>query len=109
MAAKNGSSTGSVDEAARAVLESKGLGKYFTHRLGHGIGMQMHESPYLRGGSKDIILTGHTFSDEPGVYIEGEVRINPFLHVFIFHPDLCSSVYDWKTRSTSMRMATVYT
>lgn len=38
-----------------------------------GIGMEVHESPYLRGGSDDIILTGHAFSDEPGVYIEGQV------------------------------------
>lgn len=75
-AAKNGSLTRTVDEAARGVLEKKGLAKYFTHRLGHGIGMQMHESPYLRGGSEDVILTGHTFSDEPGVYIEGDVRFD---------------------------------
>ena len=38
-----------------------------------GIGLEVHESPYLRGGSNDVILTGNTFSDEPGVYIEGEV------------------------------------
>jgi len=75
LAAKNGSLTRTVDEAARAVLESKGLEMYFTHRLGHGIGMEMHESPYLRGGSEDVILTGHSFSDEPGVYIEGEFGV----------------------------------
>ena len=38
-----------------------------------GIGLEVHESPFLRGGSEDIILTGHTFSDEPGVYIEEQV------------------------------------
>lgn len=74
--AKNGTLTRTVDEAARGVLQKKGLAEYFTHRLGHGIGMQMHESPYLRGGSDDIILTGHTFSNEPGVYIEGEVSVD---------------------------------
>ena len=40
-----------------------------------GIGLEEHESPYLRGGSDDIIETGHTFSNEPGVYIEGKVRL----------------------------------
>lgn len=38
-----------------------------------GIGLEGHESPYLVGGSDDVILTGHTFSDEPGIYIEGKV------------------------------------
>lgn len=38
-----------------------------------GIGIEGHESPYLRGGSKDVIATGHSFSNEPGVYIEGQV------------------------------------
>ena len=40
-----------------------------------GIGLEEHEPPYLRGGSKDIILTGHTFSNEPGIYIENKVGI----------------------------------
>ena len=39
-----------------------------------GIGLEVHESPYLVGGSNDIILTGNAFSDEPGIYLEGEVR-----------------------------------
>lgn len=72
-AAKNGTFTRVPDQAARAVLKPYGWEKYFTHRLGHGIGLQIHESPYLRGGSDDIILSGHTFSDEPGVYIADEV------------------------------------
>ncbi|KAF9789878.1 Creatinase/aminopeptidase [Thelephora terrestris] len=74
-AAKNGSYTRAPDQAARVILKPNGWEKYFTHRLGHGIGLQMHESPYLRGGSDDIILTGHTFSDEPGVYIPGEIGV----------------------------------
>jgi len=40
-----------------------------------GIGLEVHEAPYLRGGSDAIIQTGHTFSDEPGIYIEGEVGV----------------------------------
>lgn len=74
-AAKAGVVTASVDKAARSVLAARGLGPYFTHRLGHGIGLEDHEAPYLRGGSHDIIQPGHTFSNEPGVYIEGEVGI----------------------------------
>lgn len=43
------------------------------HNITPGIGLEGHESPYLVGGSHDVILTGHTFSDEPGIYIEGKV------------------------------------
>ncbi|KIJ60667.1 hypothetical protein HYDPIDRAFT_138923 [Hydnomerulius pinastri MD-312] len=67
--------TSDVDKAARTELTGRGLGRYFTHRLGHGIGLEDHEAPYLRGGSDDIIETGHAFSNEPGVYIEGKVGI----------------------------------
>lgn len=74
-AAYDGAVTKTVDEAARAVISEAGRGRYFTHRLGHGIGLEVHESPYLRGGSEDVIRTGHTFSDEPGVYIEGKVGV----------------------------------
>ncbi|EKM55475.1 uncharacterized protein PHACADRAFT_256125, partial [Phanerochaete carnosa HHB-10118-sp] len=74
-AAHNGTVTADVDRAARLTIVEGGYGEYFTHRLGHGIGLEGHESPYLRGGSEDIILTGHTFSDEPGIYIEGELGI----------------------------------
>ncbi|CAL1704960.1 unnamed protein product [Somion occarium] len=73
--ARNGTITAEVDHAAREVIAAEHLAPFFTHRLGHGIGIEGHESPYLRGGSDDIILTGHTFSDEPGVYIEGEIGV----------------------------------
>ncbi|KAI0363464.1 peptidase M24 [Pilatotrama ljubarskyi] len=73
--AGNGTVTASVDHAAREVIKHAGYGEFFTHRLGHGIGLETHESPYLVGGSKDTILTGHTFSDEPGIYIEGKVGV----------------------------------
>ncbi|KAF8969918.1 peptidase M24, structural domain-containing protein [Flammula alnicola] len=57
------------------VAHSLGWDQYFTHRLGHGIGLEVHEAPYLHGGSDDIIRVGHTFSDEPGLYIEGKVGV----------------------------------
>lgn len=56
-----------------------------------GIGLEVHEDPYLRGGSEDVIDVGHTFSDEPGVYIEGKVRYQPSLHILDLW--LSSSVY----------------
>ncbi|KAI0082761.1 peptidase M24 [Panus rudis PR-1116 ss-1] len=74
-AARNGTITAEVDNAAREFLRSKGYAQYFTHRLGHGIGLEGHESPYLTGGTNDTILTGQTFSDEPGIYIESKVGV----------------------------------
>ena len=59
----------SVDEAARNVLESAGLGEYFVHRTGHGIGMQTHEEPYIVSGNKTLLVPGHAFSIEPGFYM----------------------------------------
>ncbi|EJF66002.1 Creatinase/aminopeptidase [Dichomitus squalens LYAD-421 SS1] len=73
--ASNGTVTAAVDGAARKIIKDAGYGEFFTHRLGHGIGLEVHESPYLRGGSDDNIFTGHTFSDEPGIYIEGKVGV----------------------------------
>ncbi|KAH9901090.1 peptidase M24 [Cubamyces lactineus] len=73
--ARNGTVTASVDRAARKLIQQSGYGEFFTHRLGHGIGLETHESPYLVGGSDDVILTGHTFSDEPGIYIEGKIGV----------------------------------
>jgi Xaa-Pro dipeptidase len=74
-AARNGKLSGSVDDAARAVITSSGYGpdyKYFTHRLGHGIGLDGHEHPYLVHGSKTVLMPGMTFSNEPGIYVPGE-------------------------------------
>ncbi|PBK87484.1 Creatinase/aminopeptidase [Armillaria gallica] len=62
-----------VDDAPRLFLGLAGYAKYFTHRLGHGIGLEVHGDPYLNGGSEAILQAGHTFSNEPGVYIEGKV------------------------------------
>ena len=88
-AAKEGALVSDVDAAARSVIAGKGLGKWFTHRLGHGqwdiesarvgldgysgIGLQMHEAPYLRGGNNVRLSIGNTVSNEPGIYIPGQV------------------------------------
>ena len=74
-AARAGRAGGTVDDAARAVVSNSGYGpdyKYFTHRLGHGIGLDGHEHPYLVRGSKTVLMPGMTFSNEPGIYIAGE-------------------------------------
>lgn len=68
----------SIDRAARKVIEDGGFGpgyKYFAHRLGHGIGMEGHEYPYLVKGNDLKMQPGMTFSNEPGIYIYGEFGI----------------------------------
>jgi Xaa-Pro dipeptidase len=74
-AAVAGHQCGSVDSAARKIITDAGFGpgyKYFSHRLGHGIGMDGHESPYLVSGNTTILKPGMTFSNEPGIYVLGE-------------------------------------
>jgi Xaa-Pro dipeptidase len=61
-----------VDEAARSVLRDAGLDRYFIHRTGHGIGLDVHEEPYIVGGNDLPLEPGITFSVEPGVYVPGE-------------------------------------
>jgi Xaa-Pro dipeptidase len=66
-----------VDKAARAVIEQAGYGKYFTHRTGHGIGMEGHEEPYMRGDNMQMLYPGMAYTVEPGIYLpeRGGVRI----------------------------------
>jgi Xaa-Pro dipeptidase len=74
-AARAGRLSGTVDDAARAVIVNAGYGpgyKYFTHRLGHGIGLDGHEHPYLVKGSTTTLEANMTFSNEPGIYVPGE-------------------------------------
>jgi Xaa-Pro dipeptidase len=74
-AAVSGHECGSVDDAARKVVVDAGFGpgyKYFAHRLGHGMGMDGHEHPYLVRGNRTILKPGMTFSNEPGIYVVGD-------------------------------------
>ena len=64
-----------ADEIARGSLRKAGLDKYFTHSLGHGIGLQIHEYPTLSPRGEEILENGMVFSDEPGVYLAGEYGI----------------------------------
>jgi Xaa-Pro dipeptidase len=75
-----------VDAAARKVIADAGYGpdyKYFTHRLGHGMGMDGHEWPYLVRGNATPMAANMTFSDEPGIYIRGEfgIRLEDDMHI----------------------------
>ena len=77
-AARPGVPCEAVDAAARKVIVDGGFGPgytYFTHRVGHGIGMDWHEWPYLVRGNKTLLAPGMTFSDEPGIYIRGEFGV----------------------------------
>ena len=85
-AMKPGVRAGDVDAVARRVIEDAGYGKgyeLFSHRLGHGIGMEGHEEPYLDGGNDLALAPGMTFSDEPGIYLYGRfgVRIEDIVVV----------------------------
>ena len=77
-AARPGVQCQAIDDTARKVITDAGFGpdyKHFTHRVGHGIGMDGHEWPYLVRGNTTPLATGMTFSDEPGVYITGEFGV----------------------------------
>ncbi len=85
-AARPGVECGGIDAAARKVITDAGYGpdyKYFTHRLGHGMGMDGHEWPYLVRGNKTKLQANMTTSDEPGIYIRSEfgVRLEDDMHV----------------------------
>ncbi|MCC6403563.1 MAG: aminopeptidase P family protein [Fimbriimonadaceae bacterium] len=82
-AIRPGATCGSVDHAAREVIAQAGLGQYFVHRTGHGIGLRIHEEPFIVGGSDVALLEHDCFSIEPGVYVPGEfgVRIENIVTV----------------------------
>jgi Xaa-Pro dipeptidase len=70
-AARPGVPCANVDLAARTVIEQAGYGQYFTHRTGHGIGMEGHEDPYMRGDNMQLLEPGMAFTVEPGIYLPG--------------------------------------
>ena len=85
-AARPGVECGAVDAAARKVITDAGYGpdyKYFSHRVGHGMGMDGHEWPYLVRGNTTKLRPNMTFSDEPGIYIRGEfgIRLEDDMHI----------------------------
>jgi Xaa-Pro dipeptidase len=85
-AARPGTECGAVDAAARKVITDAGYGpdyRYFAHRLGHGMGMDGHEWPYLVRGNTTKLAANMTTSNEPGIYIRGEfgIRLEDDMHI----------------------------
>ena len=74
-AVRPGVTASSIDAIVRGVIESAGFGEYFIHRTGHGIGLDVHEPPYLVAGDETVLEEGMAFSIEPGIYIEGELGV----------------------------------
>jgi Xaa-Pro dipeptidase len=74
-AARPGATLQSVDRVVRRVIEEAGYGKYFTHRTGHGVGLDIHEDPFVVEGNFEVLQPGMVMSVEPGIYIPGQFGI----------------------------------
>jgi Xaa-Pro aminopeptidase len=82
-AVRPGIEVGQVDAAARKVLRKAGLGRYFTHSTGHGVGLEIHEAPRVASGQKELLKPGMVITIEPGVYFPGKwgIRIEDMVAV----------------------------
>lgn len=82
-AIKPGVPLADVDSAARDYIKAAGYGEYFTHRVGHGLGTDIHEEPSVHGGNRDCVNAGLLFTVEPGIYVPGVggVRIEDDVYV----------------------------
>jgi Xaa-Pro aminopeptidase len=74
-AVRPGISFAALDAAARDIITDAGHGAHFIHRLGHGIGLEVHEDPYVVSSNDDLAQVGDTFSVEPGIYLEGRFGV----------------------------------
>ena len=92
-AAQPGRALADVDLAARQVIRDAGYGDCFIHRTGHGIGMQVHEPPYVTELNREPVQVGHAFSIEPGIYIEGKwgMRLEDIVVIEADGPHRCNN------------------
>ncbi len=82
-----------ADRLARDVIDAAGHGEHFIHRTGHGVGLEIHEEPYLRPGNPAPLQVGHVFSVEPGIYVPGRfgVRYENLVHLGADGPELLNA------------------
>ena len=78
-----GQTISNIDKAARDVIIEAGFGKFFNHRTGHGVGLEIHEPPFITNTNNLILEEGMVFTIEPGIYLPGEfgVRLEEVVHV----------------------------
>ena len=93
-AARPGAKAHEVDDAARSVIAAAGYGEYFLHRTGHGLGIEIHEPPYITATSQEVLEEGMVFSIEPGIYLPGRfgVRLEDIVILRADGPEILSEL-----------------
>lgn len=83
-----------VDKICRDIISEQGYGQYFTHGTGHGVGLLVHEEPYLNTRSKEVLKQGMTVTVEPGIYLYGKfgVRIEDTIYITKKHPIILTKI-----------------
>jgi len=94
-----GMSGSEADEYARRLLQARGFGEAFTHGLGHGVGLEVHEAPRLSPSSRDLLKAGSTFTLEPGVYLPGRFGIR-VEDTFLLAEDGVKPLTGWVEKET---------
>ncbi|OFW47511.1 MAG: hypothetical protein A2163_05910 [Actinobacteria bacterium RBG_13_35_12] len=91
--AKQGVKAEDVDKASRDIIKSEGYGQYFLNRTGHGIGISVHEAPYIKTGNKQILERGMAFSVEPGIYMQNKfgIRIEDIIVIGVDGPEVLNN------------------